>query len=100
MRMLSTLALGAALSVAALPALAQSGTGAGPSPGTSTAQPNAAAQPNSGVNSSTTITNERAPPAGPSGSRALTPGQNADGTPTNQSPGGQPQLPGMKGQGK
>lgn len=97
MRMLSTLALGAALSLAALPALAQTAT----SPGTSTTTPNnsAVTQPGSGASSSTTITNDRAPPAG-SGTRALTPGQNADGTPTNQSPGGQPQLPGMKGQGK
>lgn len=101
MRKLSTLALamGLGLSLASVSALAQtSGTGAGPSPGTG---PNSQDMPNTGArpsSSDTSISNEEAPPAG-SGTRALRPGQNPDGTPSSQSPGDAPQLPGMKGQG-
>jgi len=100
MRKLSALVLGAALAMATVPALAQTSN---TQPGQTSTMPNASATPpgtaNSGASSSTTRSNDEAPPAG-SGTRALTPGQNADGTPTNQAPGGQPQLPGMKGQGK
>src|SRR4051794_972688 len=98
MRKLSTLALGAALSLAALPALAQtSGSGTVTTPGTSTT-PNNSSNQGSGTGSSTTITNEQAPPAvSGSGSRALSPGQNPDGTPRQQTPGNGPELPGMNG---
>jgi hypothetical protein len=104
MRMITTLALGAALSLAALPALAQTSKGTGPD-----AQPNATpSNPTgspTGPGSSTGMSNSQAPaasttPGAGTGTRALTPGQNPDGTPREQAPGGQPQLPGMKGQGK
>lgn len=39
-------------------------------------------------------------PAAQSGTRALSPGQNPDGTPSTQSSGKVPQLPGVRGQGK
>ena len=102
MRKLSTFALGAALMLAAAPAFAQSkDTGSGGSPGTGTPLPNNAT--NTGP--STTNSEKQAPPASAtpgapdqsSGSRALYPGQNPESTPRAQSPGGGPQLPGMKG---
>ena len=85
---LSTLALGAALTLAALPAFAQSsGSGTSTTPGV-TAPNNA-----TGTGTSTGNSNTQAPPASAtpgsteSGSRALRPGQNPDGTPREQSPG-------------
>lgn len=99
MHKIATLAFGAALSLAALPAFAQtSGSGTSPNTGTEVqvAPGTTPGSTSPGIGSSTGRSNTEAPPASGSGTRALQPGQNPDGTPREQSPGNAPSLPGMK----
>lgn len=107
MKTISALALGAALAMCAVPAIAQQGADGTGSPRVN--KPSDITRGTSKDGPSTVRDNNQAPPAATSpnagsGSRALTPGeqnspmQNPDATPRSQSPGGARQLPGMEGQ--
>lgn len=82
----------ALLSLLASPAFAQNKQDPTASPGTSV---NESQLPKNQLPSANTGTQVTPPPA--AGTRALTPGQNPDGTPRSASPGNAPQLPGQKG---
>lgn len=78
------------------PAIAQTAKSPTASPGTSV---NEQTLPKNQLpNASTDEAAKQSPPAA-SGTRALRPGQNPDSTPSTQSPGNAPQLPGNKGAG-
>lgn len=92
-KILMAVALTALLSA---PAIAQNTNSPTASPGTSVNEPTL--PKNQLPNANTDETTKQSPPA-TSGTRALRPGQNPDGTPSVQSPGRAPQLPGNKGAG-
>lgn len=92
LKLTTTIAL---IALMTAPVLAQSKQDSTASPGTGV---NETQLPRNQQPTSNTDGTSNAAPSAPSGTRALNPGQNPDGTPRSQSPGNAPQLPGSKGQ--
>ncbi len=96
MRMILPLSLAVAMTVVSLPAVAQVDTsGSPPAPNAGQSNATTPGSTNPAGSNSTGISQEEAPPATGSGTRALRPGQNSDGTPHEQVPGNGADLPGF-----